>query len=702
MGCSGSREFSVYNERLNKTNNNTQRESGPFCNSKFGDYANFQKKNPDVTIISLIKDSFERHGNLKCMGYRQAFINDKKEVDFKPDFTTVTYRDVWTQASTLAKAIEKLNLCPVNVYDKEEHYDEEAGKFKMMGIFARNCVEWICTDLACQLSSTTSATFYSTLGDEAFEHVFNQTRLETICITPENIKTIIKYHEKYRFRSLKNIILFDTTLHNTEEDKKLLQDKMKDFNVNVFFYSKLVSMKGSELEGANPVMSNADTLFTLCYTSGTTSLPKGVKLTQRNFGSQTNVLEDVDFGFTSDDVHYSYLPLAHVMERCVILFTLVYGCSSYFISGEPKKYLAAELALCRPTFLVAVPRVLSLFRTIILDGMAKLTGMKKSLADRALATKEANFDSSGALTHWFYDSFVLNKVRERFGGRIRVFIVGSAPLPAELAKSIKILFSVPIVEAYGMTETTGGLVGSSYLDTRNLSCGGCLRSCAFKLVDVPEMNYHSLTTDTEGNYSPTGEICAKGMNITSGYFRDKKNTLSTIDDDGWLHTGDVGRIVFADQGLKIIDRVKEIFKLAQGEYIAPSKLEGAYALSPYVEQILIHGDSHHTFIVAIIFPSRLKLKLFLVEKGILKDSDQLEAVDAHFNSTTVQDELRASFNKIAKEKNFNSLEKITKMIIHNEMFTQQNGLLTDTMKMKRKSFSTMFEKQINEAYSGSS
>jgi len=236
------------------------------------------------------------------------------------------------------------------------------------------------------------------------------------------------------------------------------------------------------------------------------------------------------------------------------------------------------------------------------------------------------------------------------------------------------------------------------LDTRNLSCGGVLRSNLLKLVDVPELNYHSLTTDSQGRHSPTGEICLKGLNITSGYFRDKKNTSQTIDKDGWLHTGDVGRIIPDDQGLKIIDRVKEIFKLAQGEYIAPAKLEGSYAFNPYVEQICIYGDSTTTFIIAIIFPSRLKVKAFLESKGLMKEEDKLEDVDNFFENDVLQDEIKNSFNKIAKEMNFNSLEKITKIIIHNEMFSLQNGLLTDTMKLKRRSFATYFAKKIDKIY----
>ena len=156
--------------------------------------------------------------------------------------------------------------------------------------------------------------------------------------------------------------------------------------------------------------------------------------------------------------------------------------------------------------------------------------------------------------------------------------------------------------------------------------------------------------------------------------------------------------MFEDKGIKIIDRVKEIFKLAQGEYIAPSKLEGAYSLSPYVEQICIHGDSEHTFVVAIIYPSRLRLKQFLDEKGLLTREDKLDRVDEFFEKDVLQDEMRASFNKIAKEKNFNSLERISKMIICKEMFTQDNGLLTESMKMKRKSFQTKFAKEIDNIY----
>jgi len=696
MGCNGSREFSSYNHRVDKELD-FKGQSGPFGNRNYN-YDKYMKENENVTIIGYLQESFKKYSKNVCCGWRQAFLNDKKEIELKPEFQTFTYGEMWSMSTIIVKQIIKLGLAPTKTYPKDDQYDEEEGNFKMLGLFARNCPEWVCMDIACQLDSITSATFYSTLGDESFEYVFNQTHLETLCISPENINVIIKYQEKYRFKSLKHIIVFDLTLLTNAEDNKLLEDKMREYNINVYYFSQLITAKPEELKDINNTISKPETLFTLCYTSGTTNLPKGVKVKQRNVGGQTNILDDVDFLITSSDVHFSYLPLAHIMERTMEMTLFVYGASIYYISGETKKYLALEIGIVRPTFMFVVPRVLAMYKTLIMDGFHKLTGLKKVLADKALATKSENFDKTGEITHWLYDSIVFNKVREKFGGRIRAFCCGSAPLPQELAKTIKILFSAPIMEGYGMTETTSGTIGSSLLDTRNLSSGGIIRSCLFKLVDVPELNYHSLTTDSQGRHSPTGEIYMKGNCITSGYFRDKKNTALTIDKDGWLHSGNIGRIIPEDQGLRIIDRVKEIFKLSQGEYIAPAKLESAYGFCPYLEQICVYGDSTCTFVIAIIFPSRLKVKAFLVSKGLMKEEDKLEDVDNFFDKDVLHDEIRDSFNKIAKEMNFNSLEKIPKMIIHNEMFSLQNGLLTDTMKLKRRSFATMFAKQIEKIY----
>ncbi len=693
----GNKKSHIYNLESDKEKD-FPNQSRVYYNSNFGDYLDFEKKTEGKTLISSVEESCQKYANKICLGYRKPSLNQNKEVEFSPEYIYITFKDMWSFATILSKQIEKLNLAPSAKFIKEDGYDEEPGDFKVIGFFARNCIEWIVMDLACQLDSVSSATLYSTLGDDAFLHVNKQTKLSTICISPENINVLIKYQEKFKFKGLQNVIIFDYSQYNNEVENTKIEKFMDNYGIKVYYFTKLIQTPEKELENIKTTISNPETVLTICYTSGTTNLPKGVKLSQKNFGTLYKILEDADIEVYEADTHFSYLPLAHALERSVSSCALLNGISISFISGEPKKFLAQDIKIAKPSFLLAVPRVLSLFQTMIFENFNKLPTLKRLFVERAFETKRANFLNNGDFTHWFYDKYIFNNVRENFGGKIRILITGSAPLPREVATNIKIFFSIPVIEGYGLTETTIGITITSHLDSNNYNCGGITRFSNLKLEDVPELNYNSRTLDANGNPAPTGEICLKGTTMTSGYFRDKNKTEEAIDKDGWFHTGDIGRLMYEDKGIKIIDRKKEIFKLAQGEYIAPSKLEGAFGVSPYVEQICIHGDPYHTFFVSIIYPNKKRLRSFLASKEMMSENDSLDEVDKHFKSSILQDEMRNEFNKITKEKNFNGLEKVSKMILVSEMFTQQNGLLTDTMKMKRKCFELKFKNEIDEAY----
>jgi long-chain acyl-CoA synthetase len=161
-----------------------------------------------------------------------------------------------------------------------------------------------------------------------------------------------------------------------------------------------------------------------------------------------------------------------------------------------------------------------------------------------------------------------------------------------------------------MTESTAAVTASYFDDLKNTSTGGCIQTTTFKLVDVKELNYSS-ETKLDGLASPTGEIYIGGACVFKGYFKNPEETKKTLTPDGWLKTGDVGRILPGDMGLKIIDRVKEIFKLSQGEYIAPAKLEGVYSKSKYVQQICVYGNSTRNNIIGLIYPNNVNLKEFL-------------------------------------------------------------------------------------------
>ena len=605
-----------------------------------------------------------------------------RESQMDEKHTYLTFGEVSSYADLVAKNMRDLNLAPLKDNGEE-------GKLSCIGIFARNCAEWYITDVACQRDSVTSVTFYSTLGEGSFEHIFQQTQCSTLYISSDCIDNFIKYFNKYQFPSLKTVIMFDLTLYSNDTMINKLKE-LKAFDV-LSFKNDLLKDTGSKtvLKKATP-----ESLFTICYTSGTKNLPKGAKLTQNNFFAGQFTLTESGVTINSETVHLSYLPLAHIMERLALHIMSGNGALSCFIGGDVKSYLAKDTLLTRPTLLVAVPRVLTMFQQSITKAFSELTGCKRALVDKAITEKRNNYNRDGCLSHGLYDKIVFKKIREKFGGRIEAFITGSAPLSTEISNDIKILFSAPIIEGYGMTESTGLVSITSKYDTTNNCAGGTLRISKFKLTDRNEINYNS-KTNLNGEPSPTGEICIKGLNVFKGYFLDKKNTEEVFDSDGWLRTGDIGRILPNNKGLKIIDRVKEIFKLSQGEYIAPSKLENAYLKSKYIVQICIHGNPLHSYLIAIIVPSKPEIEKFLKESGIAKEGDNIES---HFDNKQLTDEIIKDFDLIAKVNNFNSLEKVVKIIISKVEFNIMNDMVTPTMKLVRKKIEKYFEEEIKACY----
>lgn len=201
-------------------------------------------------------------------------------------------------------------------------------------------------------------------------------------------------------------------------------------------------------------------------------------------------------------------------------------------------------------------------------------------------------------------------------------LVGSAPCEPYILNFLRCSLSCEIVEGYGQTEDVAGVLLTRTCDPVTQHLGGPGFSCEIKLVDVPELGYTSKTVDSEGRSRPSGELCVRGPIIFKGYFRDLEKTKETIDEDGWLHSGDIATII-PEHGnaLKIVDRVKNIFKLQQGEYISPEKIENIFSNCKYIEQIFIYGDSLQNYLIAIIYPKAHDVIEFLKSKNIDANKD---------------------------------------------------------------------------------
>jgi len=220
--------------------------------------------------------------------------------------------------------------------------------------------------------------------------------------------------------------------------------------------------------------------------------------------------------------------------------------------------------------------------------------------------------------------------------------------------------------------------------------GGPLSGNDIKLVDVPEMGYLS-TDKVDGVPMPRGEICYKGENIIIGYYKAPERTKEAIDEDGWLHSGDVG-VILPNGAVKITDRKKNIFKLSQGEYIAPEKLENTYLKSPFVTQIFVYGDSLKDYLIALIVPDEKHIKNWISTQTSISD------YSAALKSDDLKKAVLVNLASLAKESKFNGLEIPKQFELLEEPFSVDNGILTPTLKIKRHDAKIKYESLIKDLY----
>ena len=263
-------------------------------------------------------------------------------------------------------------------------------------------------------------------------------------------------------------------------------------------------------------------------------------------------------------------------------------------------------------------------------------------------------------------------------------ITASAPINGDVLEFLKAVFCCPVLEAYGMSETCGATTITRSEDPVCGHVGGPVQTCAIRLKDLPDMEYMS----TDKPY-PRGEICMRGSMIFNGYFLRPDKTAEAIV-DGWLLSGDVGQ-VYPNGTIKIIDRSKNIFKLSQGEYLAPEKLENAYIQSPLVTQIMVYGDSYKNCAVAIVVPDEVSLATWAKANG--KEPNDVYEDQAEYAKVVLD-----SINEVAKAKKFNSLEKPKEIYLTQDPFSIENDMLTPTFKMKRNVGKKLYQKEIDEMY----
>ena len=251
----------------------------------------------------------------------------------------------------------------------------------------------------------------------------------------------------------------------------------------------------------------------------------------------------------------SYLPYTHSFEQGNFTFSIMSGCRIGFYQGNPLK-LVEDCAMLKPVVFPSVPRLYNKIFGALQARFDSVTGCKRWLLDRGLAAKTQALQTNGAVAHGCYDTLLFSKAAAMLGGRVRLMVTGSAPIDKQVIDFLKICFSCPILEGYGLTESSacGSIMDQDDKVTGHV--GGPVRCAKFRLKSLPEMDY----TIDDKPY-PQGELLIKGTMMFSGYYKNPEKTGEAFDADGWFKTGDVVR-VFENGSIKIIDRSKNIFKLS--------------------------------------------------------------------------------------------------------------------------------------------
>lgn len=523
-----------------------------------------------------------------------------------------------------------------------------------------NRPEWNFFDLGIAQVGAVHVPIYPTITIEEYKYILGHCEAKYVIVgdkkLSEKIRPLINEIE-----TLKDIFCFEQV-------------------ENVRHWTEIIKMgegynRKSELKAIKESIK-PDDLATIIYTSGTTGIPKGVMLSHRNLVSNFTA-HAYNHHLGEEATALSFLPLCHVYERSMNYHFQYKGMSIYYV-GNLGQILPA-LKEIKPNMFNTVPRLLERIYDGIISKGKDLSGLKKAIFFWAVRLGD-KFDY-GKKFSWFYtqkrklaDKLIYSKWREFMGGKVEIIVSGGAALQPRIGKVLGVA-NIKALEGYGLTETSPVIAVSNLAtgDIRVGTVGPALPGVDMKIDD-------------------DGEIICKGPNVMLGYYKDPEMTTQVIDSNGYFHTGDIGELV-EGKFLRITDRKKEIFKLSGGKYIAPQKIENKLKESIFIEQAMVIGENEK-FASALIVPNFGYIETWCAQKGLtIKGKDKIIA-----NSEV----LSAIQKEVAEtNKTLGQIEEIKRYRLVADEWSPDTGVMSPTLKLKRKILAEQYATIINEIYSSS-
>ncbi len=581
----------------------------------------------DVTrLFEVLKFQEEKYPQQDCLNYK-----------YDGKWRNYSTSEVNTIVNNVSKALIKAGI----------------KKDDKVAIISSNRPEWNFIDNGILQIGAINVPIYPTISESDYKYIFNNAKIKMVFVEDSGLydkieairKDVPSLKDVYSFEELENCCNWKEFVERGSEIAMEEVDKMAD------------QVKANELA-------------TIIYTSGTTGLPKGVMLSHNNILSNIKAVR-LMIPVTSEHKALSFLPLCHIFERTVSYAYFYLGVSVYY--AESLDTIGEDLKDIKPHFFSTVPRLLEkVYDKIISKGM-ELTGLKKKLFFWAHDDIAMNYteDYVPGLKHKIADKLIFSKWREALGGNVLGIVTGAAALQEKLARVFSCA-GIAIREGYGQTET------SPVITVNRFEKGGFKFGTAGPVIPGVEIMF-----------GDRDEILCKGPNVMMGYYQNQEATDETIDKDGWLHTGDVGKLVDG-KFLKITDRIKSLFKTSGGKYVAPAVVEEKMKECRFIEQIMVIGENRK-FVAALIIPHFDYLKdwcnennvKFSTNEDITKAPEVLSLLKKEIN------ELNINFGKVEQIKKFE--------LLANE-WSVDSGELTPTMKVKRKVVKEKYKDIIEDIY----
>jgi long-chain acyl-CoA synthetase len=542
-----------------------------------------------------------------------------------------------------------------------------------LALIIENSVDWVYYDQGVQQIGAINVSVYPTLSESEIEYILNDSSAKTILAgNPFLFRKLIKIANNCP--ELQRIIpVFD-------DYEKYLPER--GLNAGVISFSNLIEegknaleRQGKKIEEARAAILPSD-LTSLIYTSGTTGIPKGVMLTHSNFVQNVKVcLEQIPV-INENDVFLSFLPLSHVFERTAT-YHVCCAVGSKIAFAQSLELLAKNMAEVKPTIMSCVPRLLERIHDKAMKNGTSAGGLKSKIFLWSIETGQhyREVQEAGKTPGMFLsmkksiaEKLVFSKIKEKTGGRLKFMLSGGAALPKNVGEFFGNL-GIKILEGFGLTETSPVMSVTEYHRQVYGTVGRIIPGIEVAIQDVESKKILTIQThDTfdENFECPEGEIIVRGHCVMKGYWNKPQETAEVIDQDGWFHTGDIGR--YYRGNLQITDRIKNMLVNAYGKNIYPTPVENTYLKSSKIEQIFLIGDKRE-YVTAILIPSKEVL-----QETFHLNEEFFQEKDSFIRDQKILDWLNEDIRKYSTE--LAKFERMKSFLVKRNPFSIEEGEIT--------------------------